>query len=140
MAIRHAYARSGLCVTLLVALLTVAHAEPRPTTTPTRTAGVIAICTGALGVFFGLAFTVRSIELRDNVRDACAAGCDWSDPTLKREDAAGHRANTMAEIGLVGGGAAVIGGVVLYLVGRPAPVTVAPAEGGAVVLTRFAFQ
>jgi hypothetical protein len=136
-AIRHAYARSGLCVTLLVGLLTAAHAEP----SRGETAGAILISTGALGLFFGGTFAVRSVELRDDVHHACAMGCDWSDPTLRSEDAAGHRANTLAVVGLVGGGVAVIGGVVMILLShKHAPVAIAPTPHGAVMTATFAFQ
>ena len=101
------------------------------------------ISTGALGLFFGGTFAVRSIELRDDVHHACAMGCDWSDPTLQGEDAAGHRANTLAVVGLVGGGVAVIGGVVMLLVSHkrsPVAITPAPHGGGAVMTATFEFQ
>lgn len=102
---------------------------------------MILISTGALGLFFGGTFAVRSVELRDDVHHACAMGCDWSDPTLRGEDAAGHRANTLAVVGLVGGGVAVIGGVVMILLShKHSRVAVAPAPHGAVMTATFAFQ
>jgi hypothetical protein len=99
--------------------------------------GVALIGVGAIGLVTGLAFTARSAALRDDLAARCAAGCDWAAPAVRDRDAAGHRANTIAAVGFVGGGAAVLGGVVLYVIGSPVAVT--PAPRGAVVTARLAF-
>jgi hypothetical protein len=58
-------------------------------------------------------------------------------------DDRGHTASVLAVVAYAAGGAALVGGTVLYLLGRrrdaEPPIAVAPAPGGALVTAGFAF-
>lgn len=104
-----------------------------------RIAGVAAAGAGAIGLGLGVWFSIRGAQLRSELDDACAAGCDWS--MLEGKDAAGHRANVIAAFGWIGGALAVGGGAGLYLLGRSQieRVQIAPVAGGATVSARLSF-
>jgi tetratricopeptide (TPR) repeat protein len=58
-------------------------------------------------------------------------------------DERGHTTSVLAVAAYAAGGAALVGGTALYLLGRHSdaelPVAIAPAPGGALITTRFAF-
>jgi tetratricopeptide (TPR) repeat protein len=104
-----------------------------------RIAGIAAAGVGVIGLGLGTWFTIRGAQIESDLADACAAGCDWS--MLEGKDAAGHRANTLAAVGWIGGALAAGGGVTLYLLGRSRleRVQIAPVAGGAAVSARLSF-
>ena len=99
-----------------------------------RVAGVVLGIGGlailATGAYFGL----QAQSLADEVKTACAMGCEWA--TLESKDADGRRAAQLQYI-LLGVGAAglVTSGVVYYLGvrARSTPVAIEPHGNGAVV-------
>jgi tetratricopeptide (TPR) repeat protein len=104
-----------------------------------RIAGIATASVGGVGLVLGTWFTVRGSQLKSELAEACANGCDWTE--LDGRDAAGRRANTIAAVGWIGGGLAVGGGAALYLLGRARieHVQLAPVEGGATVSARLSF-
>jgi tetratricopeptide (TPR) repeat protein len=123
-------------------------AQRKPTTDVDRggTLRIAGIATGAGGIALlltGAVFSIHGASLKSDVASKCAppAGCDWNAPDIRDLDSSGHRANTIAAIGYIGGGVAAIAGVALYMVGRGRVehVTVTPAEGGATVSAQLRF-
>jgi tetratricopeptide (TPR) repeat protein len=104
-----------------------------------RIGGIVAAGVGVAGLGLGGYFTVRGAGIRSDLEEECDDGCDWA--LLRDENAAGERANTLAAVGWIAGGAATVGGVVLYLLGRSRieHVQLAPIEGGAAVSARLSF-
>ena len=100
------------------------------------------IALGGVGVaVLGLAayYSKRGSDIRDELAGACAMPCDWT-PALEAKERDGQRANTISLVGYLGGGAALVGGTVLYFVGRSKPIEriqVTPVSGGATVSARF---
>jgi tetratricopeptide (TPR) repeat protein len=68
----------------------------------------------ATGVYFG----ARAAKLADEVTARCAMGCTWTE--VANTDQRGRTAATLAWVGYGLGAAAVIGGGVLYALGRRA--------------------
>jgi tetratricopeptide (TPR) repeat protein len=108
---------------------------------PFRITGYIAAGVGAVGMGFGLAYTLKSNRLQDELATTCMNGCDWTDPQNRQKDTDGKHANTLATVGWVTGGVLFAGGVTLYIIGRMKieHVEVQPVEGGATVSTRLSF-
>ena len=106
---------------------------------PLRIAGMAAAGVGVVGLGLGSVFTIRGAQIKSELADDCADGCDWS--MLQGKDASGRRANTIAAVGWIGGVLAAGGGVTLYLLGRSRieRVQVAPVAGGAAVSARLSF-
>jgi len=106
-----------------------------------RIAGLVAGGAGVVGLGVGTAFALRGRSLRDQLDEACAVTCDWSDPALREKDRDGQRANTFAAIGWIGGGALVLAGAGLYLWGKTKTetITVSPSVTGVTVSARLAF-
>ena len=104
-----------------------------------RIAGMAAAGVGVVGLGLGSVFTIRGAQIKSDLADDCADGCDWS--MLQGKDASGRRANTIAAVGWIGGVLAAGGGVTLYLLGRSRieRVQVAPVAGGAAVSARRSF-
>lgn len=94
---------------------------------------------GVIAIGIGAGFAYRASDQADR-RDAACNDADGCTATEARAfDAAGQRASQLA-IGLCAvGGAAVLGGAVMYALGRRAPrVEVAPRAGGATVALGWA--
>jgi tetratricopeptide (TPR) repeat protein len=99
-----------------------------------RLAGEVAAGAGLVGLALGVGFAVHSSNLAGDIRTDCAAGCQWG--TAMGLDADGRNANTIATVGLVAGGIAVLAGVGLYYYGHTrAAVEVTPTS----VSARVAF-
>lgn len=88
------------------------------------------VAIGIAGVYFG----VRARTLADEVTEACATGCTWSEVADKDADG---RAVARSQLILYGiGASAVITGGILYYLGRrerAAAVSIAPRTGGGLV-------
>lgn len=89
--------------------------RPPPTTATSpsdrgalRIAGLATAAVGVVGVGLGVGFAVHGKNLQSEVEDRF-------DPA--KADA-GHRANTLAWVGTIGGGALIATGAALYIVGR----------------------
>ena len=104
-----------------------------------RVAGLATAGAGVVGIVVGIAYGVRSHDLQRELDLACASSCTATQ--AKSLDDAGHRANTISTIGYVGGGALVLAGAGLYVLGltRIEHVTIAPAPGGATVGATFSY-
>lgn len=100
-----------------------------------RIAGYATAGVGVVALGFAGYETAHSSELSSELHRACANGCDWT-AALAVKDRAGTRANHLATAGWIAGGAALAGGVVLYVVGRSKPIEriqITPTAGGATV-------
>ena len=106
-----------------------------------RIGGYIGAGLGAVGMGVGLAYTLKSNRIQDDLATACKNGCDWTDPALRSKDSDGKHANTLATVGWVTGGVLFAGGVTLYVIGRMKieHVEVQPTNGGATVSARLEF-
>ena len=105
-----------------------------------RTTGLIVGGTGvalfATGVFFGS----RATSLANEVKDACAMGCEWA--TVEDKDASGRQAQTLQYVFLGAGAVAIASGALLYFMGHKQRETrvltwVDATGGGAAVSGRF---
>jgi tetratricopeptide (TPR) repeat protein len=102
-----------------------------------RIAGLTVAGAGIAAVATGLYFGHRAASLRDEVASACpGAGCDWS--VLASKDAEGRRAETKQYIFVGIGATAIVGGGLMYLLGRsreqqPAPIAISSGRNGAVI-------
>jgi tetratricopeptide (TPR) repeat protein len=124
-------------------------APPPPPETPEpsdggklfRIAGIATAGVGVVGLAVGIGYGVHSASLRDELAQKCAARCNWDDPATRSLDSSGEHANTLAKVGYIGGGIAVVIGAALYTYGmlRVEHVTVAPAPGGGTVGATFSF-
>ena len=104
-----------------------------------RVAGFGVAGLGAAGLVLGVVFSRRGARLESELHDACTPGCEWT-PALDAKDHAGSRANTIAVASYIGGGAALVGGAVLYVLGRSKPkerILVTPVPGGAAISARL---
>lgn len=123
------------------------RANPEPTPAPAppvdhssssgrRTIGVVTVVGGVVAVGVGAWFVTRARAAERDREGLCPVGCTW-DPMLDQQardiDDRGHRASTLATVSLAVGGAAIVGGAVLYLTAptRRERVVVAPTPGGA---------
>jgi tetratricopeptide (TPR) repeat protein len=104
-----------------------------------RVAGLTIGGIGVAGVVVGIVSGVQSHDLQREVELACTTSCDYAQ--VKSLDDQGKRANTIALAGYIGGGAAILAGVGLYVFGmtKVEHVTVAPAPGGATVGASWRF-
>jgi tetratricopeptide (TPR) repeat protein len=106
-----------------------------------RFAGLAVGGVGVIAGGFAVGYAVRGSRLASELATACSDGCDWT-PELEAKDRAGDRANTLSAVSWIAGGAAVAGGVVLYVMGRNRPiehVQITPTSGGAAVTARGSF-
>lgn len=106
-----------------------------------RLGGLVAAGLGAVGIGLGIRYGIQGSQLKTELADACATGCNWSDDALRDKDEAGKRANTLSVTFWVTGGVALAGGVALYIVGRSRVerVQIVPVDGGAAISTRVSF-
>jgi tetratricopeptide (TPR) repeat protein len=103
-------------------------------------AGVGAVAFGVAGFFTWDGNYLDSQKSSLLLRCTEAAPC--SSATVNDYDRRGSRANTIAVSGYVVGGAALAGGIVLFLTARSSaetPVVIAPTRGGAMIFRGFAF-
>jgi len=97
---------------------------------------------GAVGLVIGTVYSKRGANFEAELAD-CKLECDWTDER-EATDRAGRRANTIAAISWIAGGAAVATGATLYIIGftkrrRFESLAVAPTSGGVAVVARFGF-
>jgi len=80
-----------------------------------RTVGVVLMGVGAAGMVVGTIFGVDALQKNNDAKDIC--GDDTSCPTQEGEDLSddAQQAALVSTIGFVAGGAALVGGAVLYL-------------------------
>jgi len=107
-----------------------------------RLAGLVTAGVGGVGLGAGTFFAVRAGSFQSKVEDACAVSCEWSE--VAADDATGRKAATRGKIAFAIGGAALIGGTVMYLLGRrssteSAPIAVVPTSGGVAVWASGSF-
>ena len=107
-----------------------------------RLGGLALVNANAIGLALGTVFSAKGSSIESDLA-ACASGCQWT-PEREALDNDGKRANTIAAISWLAGGAAVAGGAVLYILGRSKRterLQVAPAvtSSGAAVTARFTF-
>lgn len=107
-----------------------------------RTIGLIVGGAGLVGLGVGAGFGWRAHSLQTERNDLCR-GCTWTDDTAVKArslDNRGRTAQTVMAVGVSVGGAAVVAGVVMYLVGGPSDrVEVTPTTSGATVSTTLRF-
>jgi hypothetical protein len=86
-------------------------------------------------------YGLEGSQIRTDLDDQCARGCQWDSPPIQQMHEDGQTANTRAKIGYIGGGIAVIAGAALYMFGRTRveTVMVTPATGGATVSAKLSF-
>ncbi len=101
-----------------------------------RLAGVTTAGAGIVGLGLGIGFAAHGSSLTSQIAKDCPpTSCTWG-TTQVSEDAAGHRANTIAAVGFVAGGVAVLAGAGLYYLGHTkAAIEVTPTS----VAARVAF-
>ena len=106
-----------------------------------RLAGLVTGGVGVVGFGIGVLYAIHGRSLKNELADTCRTNCDWSDPALQSKDDAGRRANTVAAVGMIGGGLAVLAGAGLYVWGRSKVETVqiTPSTTGATVSARLSF-
>jgi tetratricopeptide (TPR) repeat protein len=99
-----------------------------------RLAGLVTGGIGAIALGTGAYFGLVSRTSASDVESGSAITNGVFDPDVERR---GERAELVAKILLIGGGATLAGGVVMYLLGRDSEstvVNVVPASGGGAVL------
>jgi len=110
---------------------------PPPPVDHGRTKRLAGIASGAVGVVAlagGAYFGSQASSLADDVKKACANGCDYS--AIKQKDSDGKSDEQLQWILFGVGAAGVAAGVALYVMGtheHAPPVAVAPVNGGAAV-------
>jgi tetratricopeptide (TPR) repeat protein len=108
-----------------------------------RIAGIAAVGVGAIGLVIGTVYGKRGADLEAELAD-CKLRCDWTDER-EATDRAGHRANVIAAIGWIAGGAALVTGATLYIVGYSkrrgfeSLAVSAPTTSSVAVAARFSF-
>ena len=114
----------------------VAPPPPRAATTTVnrgtglRIAGLATAAAGGLGLIVGIAYGIQGANLKNEIGTKCNGGtCNWNDPVIAALNSDGHRANTLAYVGYIGGGLAVLAGTGLYLYGRSRVETVTIGPG-----------
>ncbi len=119
--------------------LELSHPAERDDGQGLRLAGLATGGIGVAGLVVGIVYGVKSNDLQRELELACTTSCDWAQQ--KSLDDQGKRANTIAIVGYVGGGVAVLAGVGLYVFGmtKVEHVTVTPAPGGATVGASWRF-
>ena len=120
-------------------------AEPSTHTGTLRTAGLATMAAGAVAAGVGIYFSVRVASLSNERSNLCPDLCTWEPMTLTHAnqlDDQGKSAQRWAAVSYAVAGAALAGGVVMYLLGRDpgrATLAAAPQPGGAAVFARIAF-
>jgi len=106
-----------------------------------RDTGIGLAAAGLVALGLGTYFAVGAHDAANTVSDGYAHGATWN--AIADENARGERDETRARYLMIGGGAAVAGGAVLYILGRrterAAPVAIVPARGGARVSWSWQF-
>jgi tetratricopeptide (TPR) repeat protein len=106
-----------------------------------RIAGLATGAVGLAGIAVGITYGIKGKNIKKEVADECARGCQWDSDAITSRNDAGKRANTLAEIGYIAGGVATLAGVGLYIFGttRVEHVMVTPNAGGASVSATLSF-
>jgi hypothetical protein len=108
-----------------------------------RIGGLALVGAGTVGLVVGALYTKRGSDLEGELAETCAMGCSWTAVEEDKERDA-KQANTRAAVAWIAGGAAIAGGVTLYLLGRSRRiaaerVVIVPTATGAAVSARFDF-
>jgi tetratricopeptide (TPR) repeat protein len=106
-----------------------------------RTAGLLVGGVGVATLAFGVAETVRGRSLQSGLATACTLSSPCTYDQVKSLDDQGHRANTFATVGYIGGVVALAAGIGLYLYGttKIEHVAISPAPSGATVGATFSW-
>lgn len=83
---------------------------------PLRLTGLATVGVGVVGFVIGGVFAKRGADLEAELAD-CNLACDWNDERAAT-DRAGRRANIIAAISWIAGGAALATGATLYVLGH----------------------
>jgi hypothetical protein len=90
---------------------------------PARTVGLAVLGAGAAGVGVGTVFGVLAMSEKSSARSACGPSYPVCDPqtsaSVEGHQATGRTDATISTIAFALGGAALVGGTILYLVARP---------------------
>lgn len=106
-----------------------------------RYAGLAIGGVGVAAAIVAVVYGKRAGDISDELAAACADGCEWT-PEREAREQDGERASLVSTIGWIGGGAAIAGGVALYLYGRSRgteQILVLPTRDGAAVSATFRF-
>ncbi len=112
-----------------------------------RYAGVGVAVFGAVGIVVGGLAMRKVADLEEQREGLCSGGCTWVDVKSRADalDADGQRYQRRMLIGYIGGGIAVAGGIVMYVLGRERTVetgtmaSIVPTDGGAMAFGTFTF-
>jgi hypothetical protein len=112
--------------------------QPRPRGHVMKNVGIGLAIGGVAATGVAAYFAVRAHDDQQAVEKAYAMGAKW--PELAQRHADGERAATTARMFGIGGGAALAGGITLYILGRHAgvPLQVTPTGTGARVSLQWA--
>lgn len=115
--------------------------KPRDEGRGKRIAGIVTIAAGGAVAASGAYLGLYARNLADERSGLCRAPCEWTpqlDARAKELDDRGDRFATISIVMLAGGGVAIAGGVVLYMLGRKTSnLTVEPTGSGAQVRVTF---
>lgn len=104
-----------------------------------KLAGVGTAAAGGAIVVVGGLLALSARNISSDIETRCALGCDWA--SLKDRDATGRERATLSRVSFAVGGAAVIGGAVMFVLGRAkgreSPVAIVPTGDGAMVTVHW---
>ena len=105
-----------------------------------RTLRIAGLATAGVGIgvlVLGTAMAVSARGIANDISSECAVGCDWV--VVEARDDKGRQRATLSKLSFGIGAVVVVGGAVMYFLGRAtgkeARVAVVPAYGGGVVVT-----
>jgi hypothetical protein len=110
-----------------------------------RIAGVALAAAGLVGLGAGAYLTYDVHQIQRDREALCPPGCIWGDVSTEasRLDTRGHRAEVAEAFAYGVGGAALIAGITLYVLGRnrddESTLLAAPTHGGAMISTSWRF-
>lgn len=111
-----------------------------------KIAGYVTGGVGAVLIGMGVYYTGVAKDKQDQVEKGCTPGCDWAnEPELRAADSDGKAAQRNSIILYSVGGAALVGGAVLYFWGAhdakasDTHVSVAPGDGGGMLVVDGVF-
>lgn len=116
--------------------------DPKPVAPPARRggktlrlAGLATAATGGVFLIAGGVLALNARSIQNEIESDCAMGCDWADK--QDRDDLGRGRTTLSRLSFVVGGIAVVGGGVMFALGRSksreAPVAIVPTSDGAMV-------
>jgi tetratricopeptide (TPR) repeat protein len=102
-----------------------------------RLAGIVTGGVGGVMLVGGTMLAVSARSIAKGVETSCNGtnGCDWV--TERENDQRGHTRATQSRVLFAAGAAAVTGGIVMFVLGKPtreSPVAVVPTESGGMIV------